>query len=121
MLKYLRDFGPANGVTLEMENSYGLTPIVYAMMNQQVLTFIYLYFKLKCTLPVERASWATMQLIKQGSSNTKIIQLLLHDATLGDKVAETALTAAVEHLNLDVLKTVLKHQFHAKKLTQVHV
>lgn len=33
MLKYLREIGPAHGVTLKMENSYGLTPIVYAMMN----------------------------------------------------------------------------------------
>ena len=31
----LRDeeIGPAHGITLEMENFYGLSPIVYAMMN----------------------------------------------------------------------------------------
>ena len=57
MLKYLRDIGPSRGITLEMENSLGLAPIIYAMMNQQVYTFIYLYFKLQCALTAEKAIW----------------------------------------------------------------
>ena len=36
MLQYLRELGKENGVDLEMENTYGMTPIVYAMMNNQV-------------------------------------------------------------------------------------
>lgn len=65
MLRYLREVGTAEGVTLEMENSYGLTPVVYAMMNHKVYSFIYLYFKLRCHLSVERACWTTTQMIKQ--------------------------------------------------------
>ena len=65
MLKYLQEVGPDQGVTLEMENSYGLTPVVYAMMNHKVYTFIYLYFKLKCPLSVDRACWTVTQMIKQ--------------------------------------------------------
>ena len=48
MLKYLREIGTKHGVTLEMENSYGLAPIIYAMMNQQFYVFVYLYFKARC-------------------------------------------------------------------------
>lgn len=59
MLKYLQEIGPARGVTLEMENSYGLTPIVYAMMNHKVYTFIYLFSKIRVPFPVERAEWTT--------------------------------------------------------------
>lgn len=55
-------------VTLEMENSYGLTPIVYALMNCQFNTFVYLRFKMRCKLTEERASWTVTQLIKQGVS-----------------------------------------------------
>ena len=65
MLKYLKEIGNDYGVTLEMENSYGLTPVVYSMMNHQVYTFIYLFFKLRCNLPIERACWTTTQMIKQ--------------------------------------------------------
>ena len=57
MLKYLRQEGEQHGVTLESPNSYGLTPIVYAMMNHKVHVFIYLYFKLRCELTQERAAW----------------------------------------------------------------
>ena len=65
MLKFLREVGPASGVTLEMENSYGLTPVVYAMMNHKTYAFVYLYFKLHCSLTVERACWTATQMIKQ--------------------------------------------------------
>ena len=34
MLKYLNEIGPARNVTLEMENSHGLAPIMYTMLNQ---------------------------------------------------------------------------------------
>ena len=60
-----------------MENSRGLTPIVYAMMNQRVYTFIYLYFKVKCRLSLEIAKWTVTQMIKQGGRETEIITLLL--------------------------------------------
>lgn len=112
MLKYLKEIGTGLGVTLEMENSYGLTPIVYAMMNHKVYTFIYLFSKIKAKFPAERAEWTTTQLVKQGSSETSIIQLLLHDEVLGDKVAEAALTASVEFSNPYVLKAVLKHRYY---------
>ena len=64
MLKYLRDVGSSHGVSLEMENSFGLSPIVYAMMNQKVHTFIYLYYKVKCALSTETASWVITQMVK---------------------------------------------------------
>ena len=48
MLKYLREIGTRYGVTLEMENMYGLTPIIYAMMNHQFYVFVFLYFKARC-------------------------------------------------------------------------
>lgn len=64
MLKYLREVGPASGITLEMENSYGLTPVVYAMMNHKTYAFVYLYFKLRCDLTMERACWTATQMIK---------------------------------------------------------
>ena len=57
MLRYLREVGAPQGVTLESENSYGLTPISYAMMNHKVHVFIYLYFKMHCKLTNERACW----------------------------------------------------------------
>ena len=65
MLKFIRQVGVEKGVTLEMENSYGLSPIVYAMINHKFYTFIYLYFKLKCELTAERACWTISQIIKQ--------------------------------------------------------
>ena len=57
MLKYLREVGPSYTISLEMENAYGLTPVVYAMMNHQVYTFIYLYFKVQVPLSKESAKW----------------------------------------------------------------
>ena len=73
MLKYLKEVGPSQGVTLEMENSYGLTPIVYAMMNNQLYSFIYLYFKVKVNLTIERACWTVTQMIKQQNKDIEII------------------------------------------------
>ena len=116
MLKYLREVGPAQGVTLEMENSYGLTPIVYAMMNNQVYTFIYLYFKMSCYLSSERASWTITQMIKQQTDRTEILQLLFHEETLSDAVAQAALSASVENSNSDTLKCTLKHLYCNNKL-----
>ena len=46
MLKYLKEIGPANGITLNMTNAFDLAPITYTMLNQQVYAFIYLYFKM---------------------------------------------------------------------------
>ena len=57
MLRFLKEVGIPYGVTLEMENSYGLTPVVYAMMNNKVHTFIYLKHKMGCALSEERACW----------------------------------------------------------------
>ena len=57
MLMYLRKVGGPHGVTLESENSYGLTPIIYAMMNHKVHAFIYLYFKMHCKLSSKKAQW----------------------------------------------------------------
>ena len=68
MLKYLREVGPSYGISLEMENAYELTPIVYAMMNQKVYTFVYLYYKVQVPLSLETASWTVTQMIKQGAS-----------------------------------------------------
>lgn len=64
MLKYLREVGPSEGISLEMENDYALTPVVYAMINHQVYAFIYLYYKLKCKLSTDRACWTTTQMVK---------------------------------------------------------
>ena len=33
LLKQLREIGHGYGLSLEMENTYGLTPVVYSMMN----------------------------------------------------------------------------------------
>ena len=112
MLKYLREVGPSRGVTLEMENSYGLSPIVYAMMNQQVYTFIYLRFKMQCQLSVDRACWTITQMTKQCTKDTAILNLLLHDEQLGAEVAQTALNASVEHANSDTLEAVMAHLYH---------
>ena len=57
MLKYLREVGPSYGISLEMENDYGLAPIVYALINNQLYAFVYLYFKMRCSLSEERATW----------------------------------------------------------------
>ena len=111
MLKYLREMGRPYGVTLEMENSYGLTPIVYTMMNQQVHSFIYLYFKIGCQLSEERACWTVTQMIKSGSNDTQILQLLFHDENLSDSVSRTALKASIEHSNAHFLQACLKHLF----------
>ena len=34
MLKYLKEIGPANGITLDMTNAFDLAPITYTMLNQ---------------------------------------------------------------------------------------
>ena len=78
MLKYLNEIGPARNVTLEMENSHGLTPIMYTMLNQNVHAFIYLYFKQKCLLTKDWAEWAVRHMVRQ-STKTEIIEILLHD------------------------------------------
>ena len=118
MLKYLNEVGEEHGVTMEMENDYGLTPVVYAMMNHKFYAFIYLYFKLKCPLEAERACWVITHMIKQQSNETKILQLILHDDNLGPQVAETALDQAVEHNNVDYLKTTLKHLYETNILLE---
>ena len=114
MLKYLREIGPDHGVTLYMENSYGLTPVVYAAMNHEVYAFIYLFHKLKSEFLAERAAWVVTQLIKQGSEDTEILQLLLHEKDLRGPVAESALNASVEHCNPVYLKAILRHLYHSQ-------
>ena len=121
MLKYLREIGPAYGVGLEMENSYGLTPIVYAMINNQLYTFVYLFFKMRCSLTAERASWTATQLVKQQCEDVQLLNLLFNDVNLGDEVAQTVLDASVEHQNTDTLEAVLKHLFHSNRLSENHL
>ena len=107
MLKYLNEIGPERNVTLQMENAHGLAPIMYTMLNQKVYSFIYLYFKQNCELSKDSVTWATTHMVRQ-STETQIIQLLLHDVKLGHIVARVALDTSVETGNVQVLKAVLK-------------
>ena len=90
-----------------MENAHGLAPIMYTMLNQKVYSFIYLYFKQKCELSKDSVTWATTHMVRQ-STETDIIQLLLHDTKLSHIVAKEALENSVETGNVQVLKVVLK-------------
>ena len=106
MLKYLNLIGSARGITLEMENAHGLAPIMYTMLNQQVYSFVYLYFKLKCQLDRESVEWAVKHMVRQ-STKTEIIQIMLHDVAFGHIVAREALKNAIETGNTNVIKVVL--------------
>ena len=106
MLKYLNEIGPERNVTLEMENSHGLSPIIYTMLNQKVFAFIYLYFKQKCQFDRDSCEWAVKYMVRQ-STKTEIIEILLHDVQLGHIVAREALKNAVETGNTNVIKVVL--------------
>ena len=89
-----------------MENAHGLAPIMYTMLNQQVYSFVYLYFKLKCQLDRDSTEWAVKHMVRQ-STKTEIIEIMLHDVALGHIVAREALNNAVETGNTNVIKVVL--------------
>jgi hypothetical protein len=52
MLKYLKSLESnetySGQIDLEMNNDFGISPIVYAMMHQNVYCFIYMRHKLGC-------------------------------------------------------------------------
>ena len=55
-------------------------------------------------------------MIKQQTERTEILQLLFHEETLSDAVAQASLTASVHNSNSDTLKCTLKHLYCANKL-----
>ena len=84
-------------VTLEAETDQGLTPVVLALQHHNMHAFIYLHYKLRCSLPVEKACWATTQIVKQYLKDNEILELLFHDENVGREVAYKCLQDCVQH------------------------
>ena len=83
-----------------------MPPVVYAMMNQKFYTWIYLYFKMKCTLDEATAVWCVGEMIKL-SPQTEILAVLLAIKELKTPVMNTALAHSIKLANIPVLKFVL--------------
>ena len=101
---------------IEAKDNALMTALMNSVVSCNDYVFIYLYFKMKCYLSSERASWTITQMIKQQTERTEILQLLFHEETLSDAVAQAALTASVQNSNSDTLKCTLKHLYCANKL-----
>ena len=67
MLKYLNTL---DGFEQEFEtaNKFGVPPVLYAITNNQIFTFIYLAVKLSCELTDDHTKWAIKEMFQKGST-----------------------------------------------------
>jgi hypothetical protein len=48
----------------EKGNKYGISPVIYSLVNQQVYTFVFLAFKMGCELTPTLAMWSATEMVK---------------------------------------------------------
>ena len=112
IIKYLNEFKADCGLDFNAKNNYNMPPVVYAMINQKFYTWIYLYFKMNCTLEESTAVWCVGEMVKL-SPQTEILSVLLQIKELRLQVMNTALAHSIKLGNLPVLKYVLENCEHS--------
>ena len=88
-------------------NKFNISAVVYSMVYQKVYSFMFLHFNMGERPSNEMLEWAVAKMV-EGSPQTEIIEMLLHEEEVGGLIRQAAVKGAIRTGNLPVLKAVLR-------------
>jgi hypothetical protein len=81
---------------LDRPNNYGITPVIYALVNDHFYTFVYLLMGGAVELQKSMATWAVGEVIKSGGG-LEGLEILAQTSHLRVEVVPKLLTSSIEH------------------------